>query len=756
MDETVPVITSATASPATATPADPSPDASSGAAVSPAPSVLTSFNSSSAIVNPVPSTRRVSLFRRVKTGTQQLLQRFGAGPDRNQIEPTVEVEVFGAEQQPELAANLRAALTRTAIAELDNLQDSLPRLRRLSLQAAEAVGYYQPVFRYAALKPDTLQVFVDAGEPVMVTRQTVDITGAATQDEAFTQLALPIRQGDRLHHGRYEQAKAMLNNLTAERGYFDRDWQTHDVEVHLPANTADITLALDSGQRYRFGDITFFNSNGDPQLPVRPELLAQLTPFKSGEPFDARLVGRLTRNLQQTRWFNTVLIDVQTPPPLEMRSVVGESPDTADADGAPVAPATPDSAQGTVIDGAAPQSGQRGQVVSVPPAAAGQPASAAGDETGDRDTPDTPAVQAISARDSERQGAAANAQGLAPVRISLNAQQPTTVEAGIGYGTDTRLRGRAQFRRNLINDRGHSLEGNLELSRIRRALDVRYNLPYRHPLNDTLTVLAGYEYEQNNRVYDGFTTDLLTVGVQRNLRPEGSDWNYAYWLRYRLDQFSLSDGLDGGATDTGLLLGSTRQQTLLLGGSANKLVSNDPTNPTRGYRLLFQADAGSDAILSDTNLLILKASARGLYTTPDGQHQLTGRLDGGHIWSGDFSKTPPSLRFFAGGDQSIRGYDYRSLSPQQNLQGRLINVGGENLLTGSLEYGYQFRPGWWGAGFIDAGNAYDNQFSNKTYVGIGAGLRFKTPVGPVRVDVAAGVSEDSVPIRLHFFIGPPL
>jgi translocation and assembly module TamA len=73
-----------------------------------------------------------------------------------------------------------------------------------------------------------------------------------------------------------------------------------------------------------------------------------------------------------------------------------------------------------------------------------------------------------------------------------------------------------------------------------------------------------------------------------------------------------------------------------------------------------------------------------------------------------------------------------------------------------MEYNYKFLPKWRGAVFVDAGNAFDDQFNDPIKVGAGLGVRWSSPVGSIRIDVAAGVSETSVPIRLHFFIGPPL
>jgi translocation and assembly module TamA len=124
----------------------------------------------------------------------------------------------------------------------------------------------------------------------------------------------------------------------------------------------------------------------------------------------------------------------------------------------------------------------------------------------------------------------------------------------------------------------------------------------------------------------------------------------------------------------------------------------------------------------------------------------------GYIFAKDFEKVPYNLRYFAGGDQSLRGFDYKSLSPVEYG----YKVGGQGLAVGSLEYNYQFKDGWRGAVFSDFGNAYDKSFSNDTEYSVGVGLRWKSPIGPIRIDVASGISDPAKPIRLHFFIGSQL
>lgn len=127
------------------------------------------------------------------------------------------------------------------------------------------------------------------------------------------------------------------------------------------------------------------------------------------------------------------------------------------------------------------------------------------------------------------------------------------------------------------------------------------------------------------------------------------------------------------------------------------------------------------------------------------------RVNGGWMDTDNFEKVPPSLRFFAGGDNSVRGYKYQSISPL-DASGQL--AGGRYLATGSLEYQYRVYGNWWVAAFTDAGDAWDNAPDWKTSAGLG--IRWASPVGPVRFDVAHGFENENDEFMIHFTLGPEL
>ena len=128
------------------------------------------------------------------------------------------------------------------------------------------------------------------------------------------------------------------------------------------------------------------------------------------------------------------------------------------------------------------------------------------------------------------------------------------------------------------------------------------------------------------------------------------------------------------------------------------------------------------------------------------------RLDLGGTLTSKLRELPPSIRYFAGGDQSVRGYAYRSLGP---VDGVGDVIGGRVLAVASVEMDQQVFHRFMVAGFFDVGNAMDSANWN-TEQGLGGGIRWLSPVGLVRLDLAVALSESGNPLRLHITVGPDL
>jgi len=342
-----------------------------------------------------------------------------------------------------------------------------------------------------------------------------------------------------------------------------------------------------------------------------------------------------------------------------------------------------------------------------------------------------------------------------PLYVFVAADKPRDAQVGLGYGTDAGVRATAKVDYNLLNRQGYQAGAETEVSRISKNVAVYASRPWKHPLNDKLDGRLTYEEEVIDQGEGNFdlSTKTIKAELSRNIRSD-TGWNRSYSVRYRLDE--LETGVDGADLDDlpiRFTSSSPEQRALLFGYGVSKTDTDNATNPTQGMRQYYSIEAGTDSAFSDTDMAIIRAGVSGIYSFgEDKKHQVLGSANAGYIWADDFYEVPYKLRFFAGGDQSIRGYDYESLSPLD--KGYL--TGGQVLAVGSAEYNYEFKPGFRGALFTDVGNAYDKDFDTETKVGVGVGIRWASPVGMVRVDVAAGVTEESIPVRLHFFIGSPL
>ncbi|MGL5505051.1 MAG: autotransporter assembly complex protein TamA, partial [Aeromonas veronii] len=154
---------------------------------------------------------------------------------------------------------------------------------------------------------------------------------------------------------------------------------------------------------------------------------------------------------------------------------------------------------------------------------------------------------------------------------------------------------------------------------------------------------------------------------------------------------------------------------------------------------------------SDISFMRVWGRSKWLRTLGD-NHRFLMRAEQGAIIGDSFSLVPPSLRFFTGGDQTVRGFGYESISPT-GPDGKL--TGGRYTSVASLEYNYRFSEKWLGAMFVDGGTS-TTDYSEPWKIGTGVGVRWVTPIGQVRLDLAVGVSEEDKPLRLHFALGPEL
>lgn len=175
--------------------------------------------------------------------------------------------------------------------------------------------------------------------------------------------------------------------------------------------------------------------------------------------------------------------------------------------------------------------------------------------------------------------------------------------------------------------------------------------------------------------------------------------------------------------------------------------------PTWGDSQRYSVDYSNTAWGSDVDFSVLQAQNVWIRTLYD-RHRFVMRANLSWIETGDFDKVPPDLRFFAGGDRSIRGYKYKSISPKDS-DGNL--KGASKLATGSLEYQYNVTGKWWGAVFVDSGEAVSDIRRSDFKTGTGVGVRWASPVGPIKLDFAVPVGDkDEHGLQFYIGLGPEL
>ncbi|WP_179995119.1 autotransporter assembly complex family protein [Acinetobacter sp. YH16053] len=647
-----------------------------------------------------------------------------------------------------LSANIKAKLSSFTQESFADFPSALPQLRTLSNQAAQAVGFYNAEFKFEKLSDSRVRVHVVPNPPVAIKQQNIEFTGEGQYEAQFQVIGvLPDQEVDDVfNHGLYEQTKKRITDAASDNGYFDSYWRLHDVKVAQPQNTADINLRYETGERYKLGNVEFRMSDPNQEFPLDMDILQSMVTWQDNADYTFWRVNGLANNLTNSRYFNYTLVDTIRPDPVEYPL---ELP--------PDIQALVDQQKLSVYDATVVDQKRVVSSQEVTQSVVNEAEFAGTEEGASNDKLRMlQAQQEDKQSEEERLKQQARIDKKIPVIVTLNADRLNSAEVGAGFGTDTGVRLRGQYRRAIVNKRGHSFDANLELSQIRQAIDGRYNIPYNHPLNDYVALVGGYEREERDDVAQGggLMIESAVAGVDRVIKNPMGSWQHTFGLRYRLDRLT-EDGTVflEKVPDAFIANGDVDQQSLLLGYEVSRTDSNRRVNPSKGFRQIYKIELGSESLLSDADLAILNAGWRFIYSLGENDdHQFVGRSDLGYIYTEDFNKVPYNLRYFTGGDQSLRGFDYKSLTPQ--IEG--FKIGGQALAVGSLEYNYQFKEGWRAAVFSDFGNAYDKDFSNDTEYSVGLGVRWASPIGPIRIDVASGISDDNHPIRLHFFIGSQL
>ena len=326
-----------------------------------------------------------------------------------------------------------------------------------------------------------------------------------------------------------------------------------------------------------------------------------------------------------------------------------------------------------------------------------------------------------------------------PILVGLTPSKSQYYSFGAGYGTDTGPRLTTSWEQRHVTDTGQYFKSFLQLSKVQSTLDARYIIPGKDPVNQQYFIGASFQQQSPDNNSKG-TTEKLSVGKQQLW----GSWTTSSSLSLQHDRYSL---LGDPYRDSSMLLPSV---------TLYKTSYDDIVFPRNGYSANITVRGASKATYSDTNFFQTEFVPK-MILSPFDFSRIVLRADLGYTAISDPEDLPLSLQFFAGGSDSIRGYDYEELGP------------GRYLFVGSAEYQQHVYKEWWGTTFIDAGNAVNSLTNPQDHVvgkdqphidlsellkrSVGIGVMYASPVGPIELTLAKPITDDHKSLSIQFTMG---
>ncbi len=335
---------------------------------------------------------------------------------------------------------------------------------------------------------------------------------------------------------------------------------------------------------------------------------------------------------------------------------------------------------------------------------------------------------------------------LVPVTVTLVPAKRSVYAAGLSYGTDSGAGVRLGLERRYLNQRGHKALAQLDFAQRRKTLTLRYRIPAFAWLDGWYTFSAQASDEQT----DFIDTRHIEFVASRSgeISEQWTAIASLHALRERWDFVEESDGVAPADPDY-------RYATFTYASLRGEYVdADDLIFPTDGLFGTVMLRGGVDGFGSDADFAQGRAAAQ-WYKAVGDQNRLIVRGELGRTFTDLVVDIPPSLRFFAGGDNSIRGYAWREVGPRITSEdGKQFALGGRNVATASIEFERYFTERWGAAVFVDSGTAFNDSPDWRT--GVGIGVRWRSPVGPVQLDIAHGLDDPDSPFQLYLGIGTGL
>jgi translocation and assembly module TamA len=319
-----------------------------------------------------------------------------------------------------------------------------------------------------------------------------------------------------------------------------------------------------------------------------------------------------------------------------------------------------------------------------------------------------------------------------PIEVTLSARKRRQWRFGLGYATDTEARASVNYNQ-IVGSEGDKFESRLLVSNTTKRFTAGYSIPLADPIKDQVGIGVHYSDETIN------DRESLVSGLTVSHTTAWGEWQRVISLNYDREVYTIASE----PQETGRALYPVYSLTRIR--ADNRLYTR------HGSRIYLELRGANKNILSDTNYVQLRAGLKWIRGLGEDNRILL-RGDFGSTNVASLSSMPLSQRFFAGGDNSVRGYGYQELGPKDAFG---YVVGGKHLIVGSVELEHRLSGNWSTAIFYDVGNAI-NSMSDPLVAGAGFGMRWNSPVGPVRFDFAWALDKPTDRFRLHVVIGPDL
>jgi translocation and assembly module TamA len=325
--------------------------------------------------------------------------------------------------------------------------------------------------------------------------------------------------------------------------------------------------------------------------------------------------------------------------------------------------------------------------------------------------------------DIEAQTASADA---APVRVAVIEAPKHHFESGIGYNTDVGPKLEARYTNQDVFSSAWRFGSSLNLDEKIKNLTLNLDTPPRP-----------------GGVWNSFFTRGREQDIQNELTRE-----FAFGHLYNIGASAAPTSIITSAhfEDQRISGGESDNRYAVYFGAKKAFRKTDElVSPREGYYATAEAGGSPDGL--STQQFVRGLVTGSLFFPVRRNGDLLFRGQAGIVVSETRLGIPSTFLFRTGGDQTIRGYSFESIGVEQN--GAI--VGGRRLLLGSVEYTHWVGEGWGVAGFVDSGSAWDSGAQTTLATGYGVGLRVRTPIGPIRADLAYGALNSD--FRLHFSVG---